>query len=93
MPQEAAAVDVLPLDVKKLAKEATSKKGSIILAHLQEQVENQKKVMFGVSLKELSAEEIGNHTLASMELIRLLESVIAECELAVKAVKDARTLS
>lgn len=89
VPAEASPTDQLPNDVKQLAREASSPKGSIILTHIQEKIDVQKKVLFGEDLTKMPAEEIGQRTLASMRVISILETVISDCETAVKAVQDA----
>jgi arginine utilization protein RocB len=86
--------DLSPLDqidelTKALAKEVQSKSGSIILDHLQKQIDVQKKVMFGTHLDNMSTEEVGNQTRASMKVIAVLESIIEDCEIAVNQVKRA----
>lgn len=91
LPVDDSPTDQLPEDRKKLAKEASSPKGSIILNHLQDEINKQKKVLFGEDLTKMPAAEIGYRTLGTMKVISVLQKVIDDCEIAVKAVKDATT--
>lgn len=88
-PEDPSAVDALSLEVKQLAKEANSVKGSIILNHLRQRIEDKKKVLFGETLSLMPMAEIGQRFMATMDVISELESIIRDCEKATRAVKDA----